>query len=296
MGSSPTEAGRGLACYLKEIRCCGLLSRELEQDLATRFRATGCNHSRNRLLTSNLRFVVKIANEYRNMGLPIEDLLCEGNLGLIDAVQRFDPSRGTKFTTYSAWWIRKAILLALGEQGGGVRKPRNHHRRVREIRETEETLRHTLGRGPRRDELSDRLSRSAASIDRTLLRDMKDLGLDDTTATGKPVSDFMPDLQAANPETELVQSDLQNFVHRAVKQLKTQERTVISLRFGIGVDRSHTLNEIGTAMGLSRERVRQIERRATQRLRRHYSRFIQVHGWRAVPRDPFAGQGMSAPA
>lgn len=296
MRTSRKEAGRGLACYLKEIRRCDLLTKEREYDLAVRFRATGCRQSRNELLTSNLRFVVKIANEYRDLGMPIEDLLCEGNLGLIEAVERYDPSRGTKFTTYAAWWIRKAILLALGEQSGPVRKPRNHHRRVREIHDAEENLRRVLGRGPRREELSGQLSRSVASIDRTLMRDMKEVCLDDTTAAGNPLSGSLPDPHAASPEEEMVQRDMYEFVQTAVNQLKAQERVVISLRFGIGSDRPHTLSEIGSAIGVSRERVRQVEQRATLRLRKIYSRFSRVHTWRAVARGACAGRGLAVPA
>ena len=147
--------------------------------LARSVQKKGCKDSLNGLIESNLSFVVKVASEYRNLGLPFEDLLNEGNLGLIEAAHRYDASKGTKFITYAIWWIRKSILKALSEHSSLVRVPTYQMKKVREIRDVEANLSRRLGRRPRRDEISARLERSLAKVDQILQYSLREMSLDD---------------------------------------------------------------------------------------------------------------------
>ncbi|HNX19463.1 MAG TPA: sigma-70 family RNA polymerase sigma factor, partial [Acidobacteriota bacterium] len=152
-----------LSRYFSEIRAYPLLTKEQEQQLAHRVRK-GDKDAFEHLVASNLSFVVKVASEYRNLGLPLEDLLNEGNLGLIEAARRYDPEKGTKFITYAIWWIRKAILKALAEQVNLVRVPTYQMKKVKQVREAEHTLRKELGRAPERHEISDRLDTTLKKV------------------------------------------------------------------------------------------------------------------------------------
>ncbi len=149
MDSRQNDRSSVLARYFSEIRHYPLLSKKQEQSLAANIK-NGCKASLKELIESNLSFVVKVASEYRNLGLPFEDLLNEGNVGLIEAAHRYDATKGTKFITYAIWWIRKSILRALSEHSNLVRVPTYQMKKVREIRDAENSLRRTLGRRPKR--------------------------------------------------------------------------------------------------------------------------------------------------
>src|SRR5512134_136564 len=178
MDTSPNERSSLLARYFSEIRHYPLLSKEQEQDLANRVRR-GSRDALNELIESNLSFVVKVASEYRNLGLPFEDLLNEGNIGLIEAAHRYDAGKGTKFITYAIWWIRKSILKALSEHSNLVRVPNYQMKKVREIRDAENYLRRSLGRKPEREEISEKLSRSVTKIDQVLQFNLREVSLDE---------------------------------------------------------------------------------------------------------------------
>ncbi len=179
MRSSQSQHSATLARYFSDIRHYPPLTRERECALARNVK-TGCKVSRDELVQANLSFVVKVASEYRNLGLPFEDLLNEGNLGLIEAAHRYDASKGTKFITYAIWWIRKSILKALSEHSSLVRVPTYQMKKVREIRDAENTLRRKLGRKPKREEISERLSKSVNKIDQTLQLKLREVSLDTT--------------------------------------------------------------------------------------------------------------------
>lgn len=272
-GSSRGSDRTVLSRYFSEIRAYPLLTKEQEQRLAHRVRK-GDTEAFENLVASNLSFVVKVASEYRNLGLSLEDLLNEGNLGLIEAARRYDPSKGTKFITYAIWWIRKSILKALAEQVNLVRVPTYQMKKVRELRETEQLLRKELGRSPERHEISVRLDVSLKKVDQTLQVHGKEISIDDTVGKEKktPVSDFLinPDLES--PEDNLLKREGTSLVTDAMGSLSEQERVVIKHRFGLEGCAILTLKEIGEKMGVSRERVRQIETQAKSRLRRMFNR------------------------
>ena len=257
-----------LTRYLSEIRRRPSLSREEEVGLARRAR-DGNRQALNVLVEANLGFVVKIACEYRNLGLPLEDLLNEGNLGLLKAAERFDAERGNKFITFAVWWIRKSILGALNQHVSLIRIPENHRRKLRRIRDAERSLVRTLGRTPEREEIASELSHTPDEMDTTLRHDVRSRSLTDPVGpdSDTSLSDLLTD-EAATGEENMLQREATALVTEALKELDPQERQVLGYRFGLHDRAPLVLREVGDLMGVSRERVRQIEVKATQRLRR----------------------------
>ncbi len=260
--------------YLREISEYPLLTKDQEKAIAVRMQKDGGDRSYHDLVKSNLSFVVKIASEYRNMGLPFEDLLNEGNIGLIEAAHHFDHTRGTKFITYAIWWIRKSILKALSQHSAMVRIPNYQLKKVRTVRNTERMLSRELGREAGRDEISKELRVTIAKIDEILQMKMRELSLDDKIGREKdtPISDYLVDGRSINPEDELIRHEHQGLIRLALRSLSDQEQTVIINRFGLEGGRTFTLKEIGVKLGVSRERVRQIENQAKRRLRKLIAR------------------------
>src|SRR6058998_3296636 len=177
MDSTSHDRSTVLSRYFSEIRSYSLLTRDQEVSLAKRV-LKGDRRSLNDLIESNLSFVAKVASEYRNLGLPFEDLLNEGNLGLIEAAHRYDHSKGTKFITYAIWWIRKSILRALSEHAL-VRVPSYQMKKVKEVRDVERQLRRELGRKPKREEICAQLDSTVAKVDEILQLSLRELSLDE---------------------------------------------------------------------------------------------------------------------
>jgi len=261
-----------LGRYFHEIREFRSLTREEEVELAENVQ-DGCDHSLDRLIEANLGFVVRIATEYRNLGLPFEDLLNEGNLGLIEAARRYDSTKGTKFITYAIWWIRKSILKALAERSTLVRLPSYQMKKVREIRRAEESLRGALGRKPRRSEISRSLDRTESQVDQALQFTQHSMSLDDSVNDegGSPISDSLVDETNSSVEDEMIRREDNDLILEALDSLTGQERFVVHHRFGIGGGGQFTLRQIGEMMGVSRERVRQIEGHSKDKMRRFFA-------------------------
>ena len=271
--SRRVEKDSSLGRYLSEIGEYSILTKEQEMEIARAAEQTGSRENLNRLVESNLSFVVKIASEYRNLGLSFEDLLNEGNIGLIEAAQRYDHNRGNKYITYAIWWVRKSILKALSEQSNLVRVPTYQMKKVKKIRETEATLSRELGRRPGRDEISSKLDSTISKIDEILMIKLREVSLDDKVGREKsvPISEHLVDDTSISPEANLLKNESETLVRSAMIMLTDQEKTVIANRFGMQGERSFTLKEIGETMGLSRERIRQIEAQAKRKLRRIFA-------------------------
>jgi RNA polymerase primary sigma factor len=278
MESTARDRSSILSRYFSEIREYPLLTKDEEMALAEGVKR-GDRGALNELIESNLSFVVKVSSEYRNLGLPFEDLLNEGNIGLIEAAHRYDAGKGTKFITYAIWWIRKSILKALSEHSNLVRVPNYQMKKVREIRDAEASLRRSLGRAPEREEISQRLSKSVVKIDQVLQFSMREVSLDDKVGKDrdKPISDYLVDPASSSPEDDLIHRESNSLVGEALSHLTEQERIVVSFRFGLQGGPPLTLKEIGEKMGISRERVRQIECQAKARLRKLFARKRMVH-------------------
>src|SRR5213594_59684 len=274
MANRSFERSSCVSKYLQEISEYPLLTKEEEHAIAVRMQDRDLQGSYHDLVKSNLSFVVKIASEYKNMGLPFEDLLNEGNIGLIEAAHHFDHTRGTKFITYAIWWIRKSILKALSQHSAMVRIPNYQLKKVRNVRNTERMLSRELGREADREEISKELRVTIAKIDEILQVKMRELSLDDKVGRDKdtPISDYLVDGRSINPEDELIKNESQGVIRMALRSLSDQEQTVIINRFGLEGGRVFTLKEIGEKLGVSRERVRQIENQAKKRLRKLIAR------------------------
>ncbi|MCZ6650575.1 MAG: RNA polymerase sigma factor RpoD/SigA [Acidobacteria bacterium] len=271
--SGSSDRNPTLSRYFSEIRNYPILTREEEMGLGKRIEK-GHRQPRNKLVESNLSFVVKVASEYRHLGIPFEDLLNEGNIGLIEAAHRYDHRKGTKFITYAIWWIRKSILKALSEQSNLVRVPNYQMKKVRAVRNTEKALRGSLGRAPGRDEISTELESTVAKVDQILQFNLKEISIDARVGRERdtPLSDYLVDDSVSSPEDSLITKENKSLIRNALSVLNGQEQHVIVQRYGFGTGKTRTLKEIGADMGISRERVRQIEVQAKERLRRYLGR------------------------
>ena len=259
--------------YLQDIRRFTILTLKQERELAEalRRREPGAFET---LVLSNLPFVVRIAADYRSLGVPFEDLLNEGNLGLIEAARRFDTSKGTRFITYAVWWIRKAMLKAAATHTTLVRSSYYQSRRSRRITGAEEALTRELGRAPDRSEVGARLGESDARLEQVLRRRVRETSLDarvgeEGTAS---ISEFLVDATRESAEETLIHGENAHLLLRALQVLTPQEQRIVSDRFGLVDGQPRSLRQVGRVLELSGERVRQIEREALGKIRRFFAR------------------------
>ena len=223
---------------------------------------------------SALGFVLSVAREYRGLGLSFEDLVGEGNVGLMDAARRFGATRGTKFTTYAIFWVRRAILGALSTKARVIRSPAYSMNKIREVRDVENELRKTLGSRPTREELSDRLSITLEQLDRALSAETRAINLSDRAGRdgSRTLEDLLQDPNQMTPEDRLIRREMKTVLDEAVSRLTETQQVILERRFGLGGDPVETLDTVGRRLGLSRERVRQIEVEAKRRVRRHLAK------------------------
>ena len=268
------EPPSSLSLYLRDINEQVLLTKPQEQPVAVATEERGGAASDEALVRSHLGFVIKLASEYKNLGLPLEDLINEGNLGLMRAVRSFDNRRGIQFTTYAVWWIRKSILRALSFHSSSVRVPEYQRKRIRRVREAERALSQKLGRRAQRDEISKALRLTIARIDQILQSKMQELSLDDEVGKDRDrrLADLLVDERAPDPEREVIRGQSEALLQAALRRLSDQEQTVLINRFGLGGGATFSLKEIGDSFGLSRERIRQIESVAMKRLRKRLAK------------------------
>ena len=267
-----SDANRSLSKYLQEISRFEPLSPEKEVELAIRVKQ-GDRLALKELTEANLRFVVSVAKDYQGQGLPLTDLINEGNLGLIKAAERFDETRGFKFISYAVWWIRQSILQALAEHSRIVRLPLNRVGTISKINKAAERLEQEFERSPRADELARQLEMKPHEVNdaQRISRRHHSLDTPFSDEDKNCLLDVIPDDAAKEPDQELQMDSLQEEVTAALDTLKEREREVLKMYFGISHSYALTLNEIGEEFGLTRERVRQIKEKAIRRLR-HRSR------------------------
>lgn len=262
------DEGRYLSLYLKEIGKHRLLSPEEERELATRARR-GDESARKELIMANLRLVVNLAKKYANRGVPILDLIEEGNIGLIKAVEKFSPDRNCRFSTYAVWWIRQAITRAILYQGNLVRLPVHKAENVNKCREVYYELQQELGRKPTTHELAARLPMSPKDREETIAlfqapTTLEYLTADDETGEFKVT---LEDKSAVMPDMELFQRTRDTSVLQMLDNLQGRDKQIVKLRFGFEDGTPRTLEEIGAMLGVTRERVRQILHKALAQLK-----------------------------
>jgi RNA polymerase primary sigma factor len=265
---SSTAQSDSLRLYLREISRIPLLSAQRELDIARRI-ALGDRLARNQLIEANLRLVVSIAKRYVGQGLSLEDLIGEGNIGLIRAVTKFDPEKGFRFSTYATWWIKQAITRSILEGTRAVRLPVYIMEEVMRVNRMTRQLYQELEREPNAEEIGTALSIPGDRVSELLVWAEKVFSLDAPLSEEEEntLADIIEDTNTRGPVEATDRSLLRDEVRRALGNLTQREREVIELRFGLNDDQDHTLEEVGKKLKVTRERVRQIEERAIRKLR-----------------------------
>jgi RNA polymerase primary sigma factor len=271
---------RSLDVYLHEINKTPLLTREQEQSLARRIKV-GDKDALDGLVKANLRFVVSIAKQYANQGLPLEDLINDGNLGLIKAAHRFDEKRGYKFISYAVWWIRQAMLQSLAEHSRIVRLPLNRAGTLYRIGKASRQLDQELGRSPSAKEIAKKLKLSEEEVENTMHIANTHVSLDDPYSTEQDdtsLVDYLQDDSSPMPDEQTYGRALSDDMEKALATLSEREKQILSMYFGLNSEEPLTLEQIGKELGLTRERIRQIKEKAILRLR-HSSRARFLQGY-----------------
>lgn len=259
--------------YLREIGQVPLLTRKEELALTRRARR-GDTAARETLIKGNLRLVVKIARDYELMGMPLLDLIAEGNIGLMTAVDRYDPSRGAKLSVYASFWIKQCIRRALGNKSRTIRLPIHVHSQLVEIERTSRRLQELLGRAPTEQEIAQETRLPVAEVTRLRQARLVPTSLDAPPAPDQdsPLAEVVADEQTATPYEQLERHTLCQLLRESLGGLSAREIEVLRLRYGLDDTEELTLQEVGDRIGLTRERVRQIQEGAVRKLRRWISR------------------------
>ena len=268
-GRAIPDSDNSLNRYLNDIGRYSLLTPEEETELSVQMH-DGSKEARDRLIKANLRLVVSVAKKYVGSGISLDDLVQEGNLGLIRAADKFDETLGNKFSTYAVWWIRQAIVRAIENQSETIRLPSHLQEKIQKMRRTESSLSYELGRMPTDEEIAQEMNledvselaelRTARKVNVPLSDEVSDDG-------GYTLQEVLKDENAVDPEETAINGELSAEIAEILSELDDRERDVITLRFGLGGIDPYTLEEVGKKYGITRERVRQIETGALRKLR-----------------------------
>jgi RNA polymerase primary sigma factor len=278
------ETDSSLKVYLREIARTPLLTVEEETALAERV-MRGDEEARSQMITANLRLVVKIAQDYASYGLPVTDLISEGNIGLMKAVERFDPNRGGKLSTYAAWWIKQSIKRALANQSKTIRLPVHMVDKIAKVRRIGMLLAEALGREPTDAELADEVGLPRHKLAMIKLASQRPTSLDAPVNEGESTeySEVIGDERATSPLDALADKNLHGELVGLLGLLDDRERRIIDVRFGLSGSKPMTLEEVGTLFGVTRERIRQLQNSAIVKMRKALRKkdVPQVKGWLA---------------
>ena len=269
-----SETDNILSIYLKEINSIPLLTRE-EEDFYARKAAAGNKHARDMLVKSNLRFVVNVAKKYKNQGIPLSDLINEGNIGLLNAVERYDVDRGYHFISYAVWWIRQAILKAIGEKSRIIRLPLNRAGELVQIEKIKKEYIAANGIDPDIKDIADLLNLTEEHVKDIINISRDHLSLESPVAAiekdSATVSDYVEDTRYKQPDDFIIDKSLKEEIKKLLDTLSSKEADIIEHRFGLNGSTPLSLKEIGDRYNLTKERIRQIEKKALERLK-HISR------------------------
>ena len=277
-GYQDSFESKNLKRYLQRIAKFPLLTPKEEKRLGKRIQ-TGDKEALEKLIESNLRFVVSYVKKYRGMGLSLLDLINEGNLGLIEAAKRFDHSKNVKFISYAVWWIRQAVIHALSQYSRIYHIPQKLSDQISEMKKTRSLMKKELKRDPTREELAARLKTTVESVEDWEILSGRDISLSDKYYDDDvEVGDRIKDSLTPSIEYQIVKNSIEDQIRNILKELDEKEALVLKLRFGFEDDRAHTLQEIGNRLNLTRERIRQIEKKAMRKLS-HSHKLQQLRGY-----------------
>jgi RNA polymerase primary sigma factor len=263
------DADTAIKLYLREIGQVKLLTPQEEIELAAKIKK-GDKKAREQMIKANLRLVVKIARDYEGLGLPLLDLISEGNIGLMKAVERFDPAKGGKLSTYGAWWIKQSIKRALANQSKTIRLPVHLVDRISRMRRIAMKLHEVLGREPTDEELGEELSMTASRVAQLRTAAIRPASLDAPIGDddSNSFAEVVQDENAETPYQHLEDKTVTAMLQEMVTQLDPREATILRYRFGLDGGAEKTLEEVGQKFGVTRERVRQIQNIALTKLRK----------------------------
>src|SRR5438874_5150714 len=266
---SSYDGDTAIKLYLREIGQVRLLTPEEEIELAARIKK-GDKKAREQMIKANLRLVVKIAHDYEGFGLPLLDLISEGNIGLMKAVERFDPAKGGKLSTYGSWWIKQSIKRALANQSKTIRLPVHLVDKISKMRRVAMKLQEEFGREPTDEELGEELGISAARVGQMRTAAIRPASLDAPIGDddSNNFSEVVQDENADTPYEHLEEKTVTKMLQEMVKTLDEREATILRYRFGLDGGSEKTLEEVGEKFGVTRERVRQIQNIALNKLRK----------------------------
>ena len=259
---------QSLEQYFKEIGEVEMLTPQEEIELAIRIKQND-RKALKKLVSANLRFVISVSKKYQNHGMSLEDLINEGNLGLMNAAHRFDETRGFKFISYAVWWIRQGILLAIAEKTRLIRIPMNRVSTLTKIGKVFSQLEQTYDRAPTSDEIADVVEIDSEEITFTVNKATRAVSMDSVIhADGKNrLIDILPNRNDPEPDAEIMDQSLRDEVNYILQSLSDRESRIIKLYYGLDGEKVHTLEEVGIEFRLTRERIRQIKERALNKLR-----------------------------
>ncbi len=257
-----------MKAYMQDIGEIPLITKAEEVELAARIKQ-GDDVARQKLIKANLRLVVKIAHDFKGFGLPLLDLISEGNIGLMRAAEKFDPAKGAKFSSYSAWWIKQSMRRALSQKSRTIRVPVASAGKINKIRAARIQLTEEYGRPPTEGEIAERLNFTKRTVQGLKMADFKTFSLHDPIQKGEEGSfeDIIPDVSAVTPDTIIEDSESIQRLRNLVTKLDGRERTILMMRYGLDGSRPKTLEEVSKFIGRTRERVRQIQMQALKKLR-----------------------------
>ena len=271
---SENQESSSLSYYLNEISKIPLLTREEEESLAT-LAKNGDKKAKEKLIRANLRFVVTVAKKYRNRGIPLADLINEGNMGLITAIDKFEVERGFHFISYAVWWIRQAILKAICERSRAIRLPLNRANELVQIEKAKRFMEIRDNVEPTPEEIAKELSMDKDLVKHLLNVSRETISLETPAYEDKKnsscISDFITDEKFDTPEEEVEKKSLHEAINKVLNTLTEKEKQIIEYRYGLNGNKSMSLKQIGEKYDLTKERIRQIEKKALVRLR-HSSR------------------------
>lgn len=266
--------------YFREVNSISLLTKDEEVELAKKIKENNDIASINKLVLSNLRFVISVAKQFQNQGLSIEDLISEGNIGLIISAKKFDYTKGFKFISYAVWWIRQSIIQSLAEHSRLISLPLNQVNKIIKIKKISSQLEQKYERLPSYDEISDSMGFlfNTKKVSDILRLNEKCISIDEPIKSGNSetytLCDIIENKESLSPDNNITDKSITNQIEKSLDNLNEKERKIITLFFGLNNSNRMTLDAIGKKIGLSKERIRQIKAKSIRKIRFNYEREI----------------------